>query len=443
MTKKRAKRHFIWLMVAIAVVGVLTFVSFPLPFSIGGVHYKYNSLIDQLLVGKDLTKGVVAVYSTEVEDEDQEDQHEQYVANALEGLESLLSNEGYSDISLSVQDKTNIRIEVGGLDDAKELEDLIGEPGLLRFTTGTDLETTTFLTGEHVTDVQAYYGNTSSGYMWGVQIVFDDIGAEIYEQKTGEIADNSSTMYIYLGDTRVSSATPTEAISGGSTFISSSELTSEKQTNQLAFRIKLGTYMLKYSCESCEVITASAGNNAVLKLLIALGIVFVATMLLMWLAYGQFGLLADISLVMYIILVLFLYAAIPNIQITIGSLVGVMVAFAFAIAINVYYYYGIKEQYTNGKTFASSVKLGWKKTAIRVLDLSAVLSIFAICLAIFGTAPIRMFALTFVIGLVSAILTSLLYTRRLMTLYLPFNYDDATKIKLPKQTASSEVTDEK
>lgn len=443
MTKRRAKRHFILTAIIVAVLGILTFVSFPIPFSIGGVDYEYKSILEQITLGHDLGQGVTAVYSTEVEDGADQDNHTQYVQSALAGISQLLENEGYSDVKVGIQDDTSIRIEIGGADDAHKVENLIGEPGLLRFCTDTDIETSTFLTGEHVTSVSALYGYTESGYNWGVQIVFDEVGKEIYATKTGEIAGKSGSMYIFLGETQISSAKPTEAITGGSTFITSPDLTNEKQTNQLAFKINLGTCMLKFDCESCELSTAINGSNSVVKLLIAMGIVFVAIMLIMWLAFGDFGLLADLSLVIFIIMTLFLSTAIPGIEMNVPALVGMVLSFAVAVGINMYYFKHIKREYENGKTFVGSIKQGWKRCVAGVLDISAILAIFGICLAIFGTATIKAFAFTFLIGLAVAVICSLLITRRLMTLYMPFNYDNARRVKLKQMTANSEVADEK
>ena len=69
--------------------------------------------------------------------------------------------------------------------------------------------------------------------------------------------------------------------------------------------------------------------------------------------------------------------------------------------------------------------------------------ILGIFLAIFGTPALQQFAFTFMLGIGLALLTSFLYTRRLMSLYLPFNYDNPKRAKMPVITKASEVADEK
>ncbi len=442
MTKRRAKRHFILLAIVVAVIGILTFVSFPIPFSIGGVNYKFESFISQISLGHDLGGGVTAIFSTEV-DQGDDDLHGEYVGNALAGLEDLLINEGYSNVVVTRQNDTDIRIELGGLDDARELENLIGEPGLLRFATSTTPDETTFMTGKNVTKVEGMQAYTSSGYTWGVQITFDSEGKQLFADKTANLAENSGYLYIYLGNTQISSAQISEAITGGSTFITSPDLTNKKSTNQLAFKINLGTYMLKFKCETCEVDTPILGTKATTKLLISLAIIFVAVMLGMWLMFGDFGLLADLSLIIYIVLDIFMLQAIPGLLLTGTALVGVMLTFALAIGINVAYFNRIKAELNNGKTFAGSIKLAWKKIVANTLDVSAIAMILGIFLAIFGTPALQQFAFTFMLGIGLALLTSFLYTRRLMSLYLPFNYDNPKRAKMPVVTKPSEVADEK
>ncbi len=249
MAKNRVKKNSIVNFVAIVIVTILGIVlsvcSFDIPFT-NGVTYK--GFADSISLGLDLAGGVSVVYDCSLA----KDSNTQNLESAIEAtktrLESVITAQ-YSEATIVRQGASKIRIEVPSVTDSEKIFELIGEPTPLYMT----LEKGKFdeeksIRGTDIDDVQVSYQkkDNSTEYQYGVSIKFSADGGKKFANLTGDAANGSKEIYIYLGEVS-SDETPLtlkceQKITGGQTFISSEDFKTYDDAKAYALQIMSGTF---------------------------------------------------------------------------------------------------------------------------------------------------------------------------------------------------------
>ena len=143
-------------------------------------------------------------------------------------------------------------------------------------------------------------------------------------------------------------------------------------------------------------------------------------------AYGLFGLMANVALVVNLVLLLGLLSLFGA-TLTLPGIAGIVLTVGMAVDANVLVFERIREERRAGLDPGDSVDAGYGAAFSTILDANLTTVIAAILLAIFGTGPIQGFAITLTMGILTSMFTALLLTRMLINLWL-----DATKpSKLP------------
>ena len=140
-------------------------------------------------------------------------------------------------------------------------------------------------------------------------------------------------------------------------------------------------------------------------------------MLFMIAVYRVPGLMADIALVAYITIVLFI-VALFQIQLTLPGIAGIILGIGMAVDANVVIFARFKEECYTGKTPRTALKAGYSKAARAITDSNVTTLIAAVVLGIYGTGPIKGFAYTLGISIVVSLFSALVVTRVLMKLML-------------------------
>ena len=203
-----------------------------------------------------------------------------------------------------------------------------------------------------------------------------------------------------------------------------------------------GTFNVKLSLIENSVISATLGRDALLYGIIAGAVALFLIMLIMWWRYGDFGLLADFALVIYVILMLFFLQAIPFVQLTLPGIAGIILSLGMAVDGNVIIFERIKEEYASGKKMHLAVKGGFKKAFWPIFDSNITTIITSIILYILGTAAIKGFAITLLLGILLSMFTTLVVTRFLVKSYLPLNTTKPTKARLYRDKDVVEIKEE-
>lgn len=434
MARSRTKKNSILNFVAVTlltIIGlVLSLCSFNIPFT----NQRYNGFAKSISLGLDLAGGISVVYDCSLSADNQGQDLDKAIDATVTRLTDVIAGE-YSEATITRQGNTKIRIEVPSVTDSDEIFALIGEPTPLYMTLEEGGEAR--LKGEHISDVQVAYQkkDSSSEYEYGVTLKFNKEGASEFEKLTEDAANGSKKIYIYIGE--IGSVTPLtltceKKIVGDSTFISGS-FDTYKSAQDYALKIMSGTFNCKLELLENSIISATLGANA-LKYCIIGGLVgLLMIFIIMWVRYGDYGLLANFALVMYIILMLFFLQAISFVQLTLPGLAGIVLSIGMAVDGTVIIFERFREEYKSGKKIPLASKLGFKRAFWPIFDSNITTIITGIVLYILGTASIQGFAITLLIGIVLSMFMNLVILRFLVKWYNPLNSTNGKKLHLPKQ----------
>ncbi len=413
-------------MAVLAVIGILLCVlSFPIPFT----DYDYNGFANSIKLGLDLKGGIEAVY--EAKSTKAGISTEDAISGTIERLTELLTEEGYSEATVTTEGADRIRVEVPDVEDPSEVLDLLGTPAKLAIRKEKDVNAKAYITGQNIKHVESGY-NSQSGE-WGVSIEFDAEGTKIFKELSEELNASGEPIHIYLGDDEEPFSSPTfqSVISDGKTFISGS-MGSEQAAKEYALKIKSGTFDTELTLLSSSAVSATLGANALKYSLIAAGVGLFLVFAFMIFVYRDFGVIASFSLVFYVILMIFFLQAIPFVQLTLPGIAGIILSLGMAVDANVIIFERIKDEYRQGKRIPNCVKAGFKRSTLAIVDSNVTTLIAAVVLYILGTGAIKGFAITLFLGIALSMVTSLLLTRLFVKWYLNINSTNAKRLNLKR-----------
>ena len=144
-------------------------------------------------------------------------------------------------------------------------------------------------------------------------------------------------------------------------------------------------------------------------------------------AYGLFGLMADVALMVNMFLIL---GALSILQatLTLPGIAGIVLTIGMAVDANVLIFERIREEVRAGRTPISAIDAGYGRALTTIVDANVTTLIAAILLYIFGSGPIRGFAVTLAIGIVTSMFTAIMLTRLLVVTWLRRNRPSALPI---------------
>ena len=143
----------------------------------------------------------------------------------------------------------------------------------------------------------------------------------------------------------------------------------------------------------------------------------IAVIIFMVVGYGRFGGMADVALIMNIILI---GAALSVLQatLTLPGIAGVVLTIGMAVDANVLIFERIREEVAIGRTPISAVDAGYSRAITTIIDANVTTLIAAVLLYQFGSGPIRGFAVTLAIGIVTSMFTAIMITRLMVVTWL-------------------------
>lgn len=398
--KKRSIFYLALIVVVTVLVGVVQITGMPLL-----TPWEIVPVVGEIKLGLDLQGGMRVVYQadfTELEVEDKDAS----IDSAMEVLRTRLDSAGYTEATITKQGSDQIVVEVPGVGDADELSDVLMAPAVLEFRDSTGEKV--YLTGEDVKAAKALY---SSSYGYFVSLEFTDEGRDKFATATSECT--GSTMGIYLDDDCISSPSVSSTINSDSAMITGSFTLDEVQN--LANLIQSGALPVPLNEIAIKNVGATLGAGSLEKTLIAGAIAFIIILLFMLVVYRLPGLMADLALLIYMVLmVLALYAF--DVTLTLSGIAGIILSVGMAVDANVVIFERIKEEMKLGRSLSNSVEKGFKNAFKAVLDANITTMIAVVVLAIFGTGTVQGFAVTLGIGIVLSIVTEVFIAHGLLKL---------------------------
>ncbi|MDP8257662.1 MAG: protein translocase subunit SecD [Candidatus Alcyoniella australis] len=238
-----------------------------------------------------------------------------------------------------------------------------------------------------------------------VSFRFNDAAARKFANITG--ANIGKQLAIVLDDEIVSSPNIQSRIHG-SGIISGSF--SDQDVQQLAGVLRSGHLVVPLEVQEERTISASLGADSVHKGTLAMVIGMALVMIFMVIYYKGAGLLADLALVLNILFILAglsLFGA----TLTFPGIAGMILTVGMAVDGNIIVFERIREELRIGKSARSSVQSGYDKATWTILDANITTVVAALMLFQFGTGPIKGFAVTLIIGVLSSMFTAIVVTR--------------------------------
>lgn len=401
--KNPRTRAIVSLVVILVVVALAGYVAL---FGIGKgtfIHY-VKPWGEAISLGLDLRGGVYTVY--QAEDDGSED-FDSKMNSTVNILTSRLTRQGFTEATVTRQGNDRIRVEIPNVTDPNEILRIIGSPAQLYFK---DEDGNVIIEGAMVKNAQAAQDENGKPC---VSFELNDAGAKLFAE--GTAANLGKTISIELDGEVISAPTVNSVISGGQGQITGSFTADEAKT--LANLILSGALPLNLSQLEVSAISATLGDTALDRALMA-GIIGVAlVMFFMLIRYRLCGLVADIALTIYIMIVVLLLA-LTGAQLTLPGVAGIILGIGMAVDANVVIFERIREELAVGRPLPSSVKKGFSNALSAIIDANITTIIAAVVLYAFGTGSIRGFALTLGISVATSMFTAVFVTHKLLDIFV-------------------------
>ncbi len=267
------------------------------------------------------------------------------------------------------------------------------------------------LTGERLKNAAATVDAQSGRYV--VAFEFDNKGAKKFAKIT---TDNTYKRLAILLDNQVISAPQIrEPITGGQGNISGNF--SPETANDLAVLLRAGSLPAPIKVLEERTVGPSLGIDSIEAGKKALIISFFLVIVFMVLRYKAFGFVADFAIILNIILLVSMLSAIEA-TLTMPGIAGIVLTVGMAVDANVLVFERIKEEIRSGRSIINAIDLGYKFAVKTILDANFTTLIAALLLYNYGSGPIKGFAVTLSIGIVTSMFTALIVTKLVISLWV-------------------------
>ncbi|MGR3365603.1 MAG: protein translocase subunit SecD [Maritimibacter harenae] len=358
------------------------------------------------------------------------------IQQSLEIIRRRVDEVGTREPTIQRQGEDRVLIQVPGLGSADELKALIGTTAQLTFqpvvgrTSDADqapgpnnviypsvdqegvyyiLEDTPVVTGEDLTNAQPTFDTNGRP---AVNFSFNPHGARLFGDYTAE--NVGSPFAIVLDEEVISAPRINEAIPGGSGIITG-DFTVEESTN-LAVLLRAGALPAEMTFLEERTIGPELGADSIAAGEIASLVAFAGVLLFMGLSYGWFGILANIALILNVGLLFGLLSAIGA-TLTLPGIAGIVLTIGMAVDANVLVFERIREESKAGRGPARAIDLGYEKALSAIIDANITTFLTAGILFLMGSGPVKGFAVTLGLGILTSVFTAIFVTRLMVVIW--------------------------
>ena len=367
-------------------------------------------------------------------------------------LRNRVNELGVAEPIVQQSGKTRIVVELPGIKDTTRAKEIIGATATLEFKMVDEdsdpylaeeskslsfksklyyddsgqpvlLKRNIILTGENIVDASSGFDRNSRP---SVNITLDGPGAKRFANATEEnigklmavlFIESKAEQKIVNGESKritkkyekiISIATIQERLSKS---FQITGLDSPKQARDLALYLRAGSMAAPMYIVEERTVGPSLGADNIEKGKTSVIIGLILVLIFMFYYYRVFGLFANSALVINILIIVSVMSLIPGATLTLPGIAGIVLTVGMAVDANVLIFERIKEEIRNGSTPIASIELGYKKAFSTIADANITTLIASIILFIFGTGPIKGFAVTLSIGVISSMFTAIIVTR--------------------------------
>ena len=259
------------------------------------------------------------------------------------------------------------------------------------------------LTGDVLSDARVSIGQFNEPY---VSVTFDAKGAREFDRITGD--NVKKRMAIVLDNTIYSAPVINERISGGRAQITGTFTTQE--ANDLAIVLRAGALPAPLKIIQDLTVGPSLGQDSIEKGVRATLFAGLMVVVFMMVYYKMSGVIADFALVLNLICLIGALAAL-NATLTLPGIAGIILTIGMGVDSNVLIFERIREELRQGKPVRLAVDSGYDKALLTIIDSHVTTLITGLVLFLFGTGPIKGFAVTLCLGITINLFTALVGTK--------------------------------
>ncbi len=423
LTKGKSITLLTIICVVLAALLVMTFARFPV-----GI-YDYNSVLGAISLDYDLAGG--SAYTLTLADDNEEEVEN--VNEVMDTLSSRLNALGYKDnfsitalksVKEGVEDYDIRIIAKSGINLSTDIS-AAAAYGTVKFYGGTSSDPSTEIMNQKNAVANASYvgmGTDESGQtIYQTSLEFTDYGYKalsdaITSATTGDNASSSYYLKITLGDSTLLNSQISSEMTNKTVYITSS---TEAAARQMAMQIKTGGLEYKYEVSNGQAVSAILGEKTPLYTVLAVAAVIVLALVLIAVLYRGYGVVATLSMLVFIVLELGMLIAVPGITLSFGGVFGIILASVFALDGLIILARRFKEEYASGKTIKAAYKAGYKRAFKPILGANLIVGVIGLLLFIFASGALQNFGITLGIGIVVSFITTSLISAMFTYIILP------------------------
>ncbi|MDO5529488.1 MAG: protein translocase subunit SecD [Paracoccus sp. (in: a-proteobacteria)] len=358
------------------------------------------------------------------------------IQQSLEIVRRRVDEVGTREPTIMRQGSDRILIQVPGIGSADELKALIGTTAQLTFHQvvgrGTDpnvapglgnivlpsidetgiyytLDEVPVVTGEELTDARPGFDRMGAP---AVDFRFNPSGARKFGAYT--TANQGQLFAIVLDNEVISAPQIREPITTGSGSISGAM--NAEQSNRLAVLLRAGALPAEMEFLEERTVGPELGQDSIDAGMLAGSVGFVLVVAFMILCYGLFGLFASIALSLNMAM-LFGILSLIGATLTLPGIAGIVLTIGMAVDANVLVYERIREELRTSKGVVRAIERGYENAMSAIVDANVTTLIIAAILFMLGSGPVKGFAVTLAIGLITSVFTALMVTRLMIVFW--------------------------
>jgi preprotein translocase subunit SecD len=246
-----------------------------------------------------------------------------------------------------------------------------------------------------------------------VFIKFDSVGAKRFEQLTA--ANVGNRMAIVLDDNIYSAPVINEKISGGDAMISGSF--TEQEAADLAIVLRAGALPAPIEILEERTVGPSLGKDSIDKGVLSAIVGGLLLLAAMAIYYRWSGWIANLALSLNLVFILSLLSLFKA-TLTLPGIAGIVLTTGMAVDANVLIFERIREELRQGKNPRAAVESGFGKAFLTIIDANITTLIAALVLFQFGTGPVKGFAVTLSVGIISTLFTAVFISRGIFDFFV-------------------------
>lgn len=448
MSKARSKTK-LCIVAILTIIGLLlTFVSFVVPTT----NTTFNSFVGAINFGYDIGGGRLSVYEVSEESQSESDFDARF-NETVRKLKDSFSGYGYD---VTRQGDT-VRIEVSHYDDSEmttllslggassDLQTYIaGEKGVSFNNSSSAFDAEGSVTEEYIKSCTIGSSQVSDGKdVYPVTIEFSEAGQDIFKDLTQDIVDESGKLYMYINGTVYNSDGFSLTQSQSNlTLYSTSQASAQAlklQVDALSKPLILSTIIDDNVTSGLNTGTGFFFGNIKLLLIVSLITLFMACVIYLILKYRMLGVLATVSMLIFIVIYSFLLQSIPLVLIDINGLMGILFAFGLLFFNILGIFENIKKEYALGKKITNSVTTAFRKKVLPTLERYIFLLILCVVMYIVGSSALTAFSIALFVGLFVNYFVLFVALKGMSSSYLVINSTKKTYYNLKREEVKNEI----